>query len=215
MHLYFATSNPGKLADFAYAARTFAGVTLLPLPDLDRIPTPDESASTFEGNALIKALAYSALAPHEIVLADDSGISVRGLGGAPGVRSARFADDEGFGSPSTPLDARNMACLLDRAARLRYRDVSYLCSLAAVRDGKLLATGFGELQGRLMDAPRGNGGFGYDPIFEILELNQTMAEIDEETRLRTSHRGRALVDLLRRLAPGNLSGITVFAQCRR
>ena len=207
MHLYVATSNPGKLADFAYAARAFPGVTLVPLPDLDRIPMPDESALTFEGNALIKALAYSALAPSEIVLADDSGIAVRGLGGAPGVRSARFADDEAFPGAGTQdaahatTDARNMACLLDRAARLRYRDVSYLCSLAAVRDGKLLAMGFGELQGRLMDTPRGSSGFGYDPIFEILELNQTMAEIDEETRLRTSHRGRALVDLLRRLAP--------------
>lgn len=200
MHLYVATSNPGKLADFAHAARAFPNVTLLPLPNLSSIPTPEESADTFEGNALIKALAYSPLAPLEIVLADDSGISVRGLNGAPGVRSARYADDEDF--PGTgSQDTRNNACLLDRAQKLRYRDVSYLCSLAAVRDGELLATGSGELQGRLMDVPRGTGGFGYDPIFEILELGQTMAEIDLDTRLRTSHRGRALVQLLRRLTP--------------
>jgi XTP/dITP diphosphohydrolase len=199
MHLYIATSNPGKLRDFAHAAQAFPNVIIAPLPNLKSIPAPEETADTFEGNALIKALAYSALTPHEIVVADDSGIVVRGLNGAPGVRSARYADGEGFPGPGTP-DQRNNACLLDRAAKLRYRDVSYACSLAAVRDGKLLATGFGELQGRLMDAPRGTHGFGYDPIFEVLELNRTMAEVDEDTRLRMSHRGRALVKLIKHLA---------------
>jgi XTP/dITP diphosphohydrolase len=199
MKLFVATSNPGKLRDFAYAAQAFPEFEILALPDLTLILPPDETADTFEGNALIKALAYGTLAPHEIVVADDSGIVVRGLNGAPGVRSARYADDEGFPGAGTQ-DERNNACLLDRAAKLRYRDVSYACSLAAVRDGKLLATGFGELQGRLMDAPRGTHGFGYDPIFEVLELNRTMAEVDEDTRLRMSHRGRALVKLIKHLA---------------
>ena len=198
MHLYVATSNPGKLRDFAHAAKAFPNVQILPLPNLDRIPAPEETADTFEGNALIKALAYGQLAPHAIVIADDSGISVRGLNGAPGIRSARYADDEHFDAPGTP-DQRNNACLLDRAAKLRYRDVSYLCSLASVRNGQLLTTAQGELQGRLMEAPRGTLGFGYDPLFEVLELNQTMAEVDPETRLRMSHRGRALVKLIRTL----------------
>jgi XTP/dITP diphosphohydrolase len=196
MKLFVATSNPGKLRDFAYAAQAFPEFEILALPDLTLILPPDETADTFEGNALIKALAYGTLAPQEIVVADDSGIVVRGLNGAPGVRSARYADDEGFPGAGTQ-DERNNACLLDRAAKLRYRDVSYACSLAAVRQGELLATGFGELQGRLMDAPRGTHGFGYDPIFEVLELNRTMAEVDEDTRLRMSHRGRALVKLLK------------------
>jgi len=198
MHLYVATSNPGKLRDFAHAAQAFPNVTISPLPRTETIPAPEETADTFEGNALIKALAYSTLAPNEIVLADDSGIVVRGLNGAPGVRSARYADDENFLGEGT-ADERNMACLLDRSAKLRYRDVSYACSLAAVRHGELLATGFGELQGRLMDAPRGSDGFGYDPIFEVLELNRTMAEVDPDTRLRMSHRGRALVNLIKKL----------------
>ncbi len=200
MHLYIATSNPGKLRDFAHAASAFPNITIAPLPNLQSIPEPAETADSFAGNALIKALAYGALAPNEMVVADDSGIVVRGLAGEPGVRSARYADDEGFRQPGTQ-DERNIACLLERSVKLRYKDVSYVCTLAAVRQGELLASGYGEFEGRLMDAPRGTGGFGYDPIFEILELGQTMAEIDADTRLRISHRGRALVDLLKRLQP--------------
>jgi XTP/dITP diphosphohydrolase len=207
MRLYIATSNPGKLRDFAYAAAAFPQVEILPLPGLDRIPPPEETADSFEGNALIKALAYGQLAPDEIVVADDSGISVRGLGGAPGVRSARYAEDEGFyvpGDPTASMDARNNACLLDRAAKLRYRDVSYLCVLAAVRNGELLATGTGELEGRLGLEPLGADGFGYDPIFEVLELSRTMGQLEPEIRLRISHRGRALVKLVTALSSGRL-----------
>ena len=199
MHLYVATTNPGKLRDFAHAARAFPGVTILPLPGLETIPAPDETADTFEGNALIKAFAYSSLAPGEIVVADDSGIVVRGLGGAPGVRSARYAEDEGYLAPDLTPDQRNTACLLDRASVLRYRDVSYECALVAARSGELLTSGYGELEGRLMLEPHGTGGFGYDPIFEVAELGKTMAEIDPDTRLVISHRGRALVHLLQRL----------------
>jgi XTP/dITP diphosphohydrolase len=202
MRLFVATSNPGKLRDFAFAARAFPNVTIEPLPGLSQIPAPEETADTFAGNALIKALAYGQLAPDEIVVADDSGIAVRGLGGAPGVRSARYAEDEGFfipGQPDASVDARNNACLLDRATKLRYRDVSYFCTLAAVRYGELLATGTGELEGRLGLEPLGEDGFGYDPIFEVLELSRTMAQIEPEIRLRISHRGRALVSLVRAL----------------
>ena len=200
MQLYIATSNPGKLRDFAHAAQAFGGVTIAPLPNLDRIPAPEETADTFSGNALLKAVAYSALAPGEIVVADDSGIAVRGLNGAPGVRSARYADDERFVFEGTQ-DERNLACLLDRTAKLRYKDVSYLCALSAVRNGVELATGAGELQGQLRDTPSGAGGFGYDPIFDVLEFGQTMAEIDPDERLRISHRGRALIHLLQTLTP--------------
>ncbi len=199
MHLLIATSNPGKLRDFAHAAAAHPGITLEPLPNLAAIHPPDETADTFDGNALIKAVVYSAHAPGQIVLADDSGLAVRSLNGAPGVRSARYADDEHWPGPGTP-DQRNLDCLLDRTAGHRYHDASYVCALAAVRDGKLLATGTGELQGYLIDTPRGAAGFGYDPIFEILELGQTMAELDPETRLQFSHRGRALVHLLKNLS---------------
>ena len=203
MHFYLATTNPGKLRDFAHAALAFPGpkqdpLTLEPLPNLAEIPAPEETADTFEGNALLKATFYSAHAAGAIVIADDSGIAVRSLNGAPGVRSARYADDEHWPDPGTP-DQRNLACLLDRTRGHRYHDASYFCALAAVRDGQLLATGTGELQGYLIDTPRGTDGFGYDPIFEILELAQTMAELDPETRTQFSHRGRALVHLLKAL----------------
>jgi len=202
MRLYVATSNPGKLRDFAHAAAAFPQVEIVPLPGLGYISAPEEDADTFLGNALIKARAYSQLAPGEIVLADDSGISVPALDGAPGVRSARYAEDEGFLYEGT-TDQRNLACLLDRTAHLTgdARAAHYTCVLAAVRDGELLATGNGTLHGLLLTTPRGDHGFGYDPIFLIPSLDLTMAEIDPDTRLRLSHRGQALVDLLESAGP--------------
>jgi XTP/dITP diphosphohydrolase len=198
MRIFVATSNAGKLKDFAVAAAAFPEVEILPLPGLERIAPPVEDAETFAGNAFIKALTYSATAPGELVVADDSGIAVRALGGGPGVRSARFAEDQGY-TQGESLDARNLNCLLEQVPQMRYRDASYVCALAAVRDGALIATATGELQGSLIEVPRGSSGFGYDPIFEVLELAQTMAEVDAETRLRISHRGRALVALLKTL----------------
>lgn len=194
MLLYVASTNPGKLRDFAHVIPSEH--TILPLPGLAGMPEPIEDGDTFAGNALIKAQAYSALALGLIVLADDSGLMVRSLDCEPGVRSARYADDQNWMGTGT-RDERNNACLLDRTRKLRYRDASYFCALAAVRDGVLLATASGELEGQLLDAPRGTGGFGYDPLFDILELGQTMAQIDPETRLEFSHRGRALRDLIR------------------
>jgi XTP/dITP diphosphohydrolase len=197
MRLFVATSNAGKLRDFAHAADAFADVELRPLQGLERIAAPVENAETFEGNALIKARAYSALAPGEIVVADDSGIVVPALGGAPGVRSARYAEDEGFAGAGS-VDERNLDCLLERAAGLQDRAAAYVCVLAAVRDGELIATGAGRVEGELLRSRRGAGGFGYDPIFLLPELGLTMAEVDMQTRLRWSHRGRALADLLAR-----------------
>ncbi|SNS96241.1 XTP/dITP diphosphohydrolase [Granulicella rosea] len=200
MILYVATTNPGKLRDFAAAATP--GVTIAPLPNIASIPAPDETADTFEGNARIKALAYSAIAPGQIVLADDSGIELDALGGAPGVRSARYADDEGFpATPGVTTDQRNLACLLDRTRHLTGEDryARYRCVLIAARDGEVIAIGTGDVDGILLDTPTGNGGFGYDPIFLISEHDETMAELDIETRLSLSHRGRALADLLAKL----------------
>ena len=204
MKLFVATSNPGKLRDFAFAAQAFPEFEILPLPELAEIPPPEENADSFSGNALIKALAYSAAAPGRLVVADDSGIAVRSLGGAPGVRSARYADDQGYTRGAT-TDERNLNCLLEQVPRMRYRDASYLCALAAVRDGELIATATGELEGSLIDTPRGDAGFGYDPMFEVLELAQTMAEVDQEIRLKHSHRGRALLQLLQKLVPPDQS----------
>lgn len=198
MRLYIATSNPGKLRDFAFAAQAFPDFEILPLPGLVQIAAPVEDADSFEGNALIKAMAYSAHAPGELVVADDSGIAVRSLSGAPGVRSARYAEYQGFTKGET-TDERNLNCLLEQVPHMRYRDASYICALAAVRDGELVQTARGELEGSLIEVPRGSDGFGYDPMFEVLELAQTMAEVDEETRLKISHRGKALARLMMNL----------------
>ncbi len=198
MEIFVATSNPGKLRDFAFAAQAFPEFRIAPLPELAHVAPPEEDADSFAGNALLKAMAYSAAAPGRLVVADDSGIAVRSLSGAPGVRSARYAEDQGYTNGAT-VDERNLNCLLEQVPRMRYRDASYLCALAAVRDGELIATAEGELQGSLIDHRRGSAGFGYDPIFEVLELAQTMAEVDAETRLRISHRGRALLQLMKKL----------------
>ena len=198
MRLFIATSNPGKLRDFAFAAQAFPRVQILPLPNLGSIPSPDETADTFMGNAVIKALAFGALAPGEIVVADDSGIVVSALGDEPGVRSARYAEDQGFQYAGT-ADERNLECLLDRTRGLAQPAAYYTAVLAVARGGKVIATAEGRVDGVLLAARSGAGGFGYDPVFFLPELGLTMAEIDAATRLKVSHRGRALVALIERL----------------
>ena len=199
MILYVATSNPGKLRDFAFAAANTPGITLEPLPNLAQIPPPPEDEPTFEGNACVKAVAYSRHIPNQIVLADDSGLEVTCLNNAPGVRSARYADDQHFPpTPGSSTDERNNAALLRAldAIPAACRQGQYRCVLAAARDGEVIATASGILEGTVLTTPQGEGGFGYDPLFFIPEQNLTMAQLDSATRLQLSHRGRALRNLL-------------------
>jgi XTP/dITP diphosphohydrolase len=203
MILYIASSNPGKLRDFANAAEGYAtgaaAIRIEPLPGLAGIAAPPEDEATFEGNARAKAIYYAGFAPGEFVVADDSGLEVAYLEGAPGVRSARYAEDVGF--PHTPAatpDERNNAALLralDGVPEDR-RQARYRCVLALARSGEIVATAEGSLEGVILAAPRGSLGFGYDPLFLIPSLNQTMAELDPSSRLGLSHRGRALRNLL-------------------
>ena len=201
MTIYVATTNPGKLRDFAAAADP--RITLLPLPGLKEIDAPAEDEPTFEGNARIKAIYYSQRMPGEVVMADDSGLEVDALDGAPGVRSARYADDEGF-APEAPLspDERNNLCLLHalEAVPQDQRQGRYHCVLAASRDGQILAIGSGTVEGSVLTTPRGTEGFGYDPLFLIPEFGKTMAELDTKTKLTISHRGRAFTALTESLA---------------
>jgi XTP/dITP diphosphohydrolase len=204
MKLYVATSNPGKLRDFA-AANT-RQIPLDPLPDLANIEPPPEDEPTFEGNAIAKARYYSNHAPGEIVIADDSGLEVDALHGRPGVRSARFADDHGFhpagdGNEAAGADERNNLYLLSllTGIPLDQRSGRYHCVLAAARNGHLLGVGHGAVEGEILTEPRGSDGFGYDPLFYLPELKRTMAEIDLETKLGLSHRGRAFRALLEEL----------------
>ena len=198
MILYIATSNPGKLRDFAVATKEL-NVKLQPLPGLSRIPAPVEASPTFDGNARAKAAYYSSYAADEIVIADDSGLEVGALGGEPGVRSARYAADAGFALDKTvSADERNNLYLLSRlnAVPAEKRGARYRCVLAAARNGVSLFTGEGAVEGEILTAPRGEGGFGYDPLFYLPSLEQTMAEIDLTTKQSLSHRGRALRNLL-------------------
>lgn len=194
IRLYVATSNPGKLRDFAVAAEDL-GIGIEPLPGLLDIAAPPENETTFDGNACAKAVYYSRFSPGELVLADDSGLEVDALNGDPGVRSARYADDAGFFSESADdLDGRNNLYLLsklrdepDSNRRARYR-----CVLAAARDGAVAFTGEGAVEGKILREPRGAGGFGYDPLFYLPTFGKTMAEIDLATKHKVSHRGQAL-----------------------
>jgi XTP/dITP diphosphohydrolase len=201
MIIYVATTNPGKLRDFAAAADP--RITLLPLPGLKDLDAPAEDEPTFEGNARIKAIYYSEHMPGEIVMADDSGLEVDALDGAPGVRSARYADDEAFApEASLSLDERNNLCLLQalKAIPQDQRRGRYHCVLAAARDGQVLAIGSGTVEGSVLTTARGTQGFGYDPLFLIPEFEKTMAELDTKTKLTISHRGRAFTALTKGLA---------------
>ena len=203
MNLYIATTNPGKLRDFAAASES--SVTLTPLPNLKQIPAPAEDEPTFEGNARLKAIFYSHHAPNEIVIADDSGLEVDALHGAPGVRSARYADDHHFTDPpNATTDERNNLYLISNLTDipLTERSARYHCVLAAARNGQILAIGHGAVEGEILSTPRGTDGFGYDPLFYLPDQNKTMAELDIATKLTFSHRGRAFAALIAELNSG-------------
>lgn len=198
--LYIASTNPGKLRDFSLAA---AGhdLKILPLPGLKTIEAPAEDALTFADNAREKAIYYSCFVPGEMVLADDSGLEVDVLDGAPGVRSARYAADSSFTAAGN-TDANNNLFLLQQLAGVgeSKRSGRYRCALSTAQDGVPLFGREGTVEGRILTAPRGSGGFGYDPLFYLPELERTMAELDDQARWARSHRGqafRALLELLR------------------
>jgi XTP/dITP diphosphohydrolase len=211
MKFLVASTNVGKLRDFAHALEGLGGLgnlhgfDLAPLPGLSAIPAPAEDEDSFAGNARVKAIYYSQFAPGELVLADDSGLEVDALDGAPGVRSARFAEDSGFVTDSDAsggsVDERNNRCLLAQLGDTpeAARTARYRCVLAAARDGAVVALGTGSIEGRILTEPRGDRGFGYDPYFVPEGAAETMAELDPQRRLELSHRGRALRNLLHSL----------------
>ncbi len=202
MILHVATTNRGKVEDFAAAATQLRSsapaeaVLFEPVPGLADIPAPSEDQDTFAGNARLKAEYYSRHAPGLLVLADDSGLEVDALDNRPGVRSARFAADLGRVSATGELDADNNDALLLAMLEQTDRRARYRCVLALARDGVVLRTAAGSLEGEVLTDPEGEGGFGYDPLFYVPELGCTMAQALPEDRLRVSHRGRALRSLL-------------------
>lgn len=190
--LVLASDNPGKLREFAVLLAPL-GIEVLAQRTFGVGPA-DEPHPTFVENALAKA-RHAAAATGLPALADDSGLCCTALGGAPGVRSARFAG-EGRG------DAANNAALVRALAPFADRRGHYVCVLAAVRgaaDPVPLITD-GRWAGEVIDEPRGRNGFGYDPHFWLPELNCTAAELKPEVKNRISHRGQAMRELACRLA---------------
>jgi XTP/dITP diphosphohydrolase len=195
--ILIATSNPGKLHDFAGAAAPY-GIAIEGIPNFASIPPVVEDGLTFEANAKKKAEEYSRLAPGEIVVADDSGLEVDALQGAPGVHSARYAADQPHLVEANTDDQANNARVLRELRKVSAdkRTARFVCVLAAARDGKTLATFRGVAEGVILEAPRGTNGFGYDPLFYFPQISKTFAELDAEEKAQYSHRGAAFRQFL-------------------
>jgi XTP/dITP diphosphohydrolase len=195
--ILIATSNPGKLRDFAGAAGPH-GIEIASIPNFASLPTVVEDGATFDENAVKKAEEYSLHAPGEVVLADDSGLEVDVLNGAPGVHSARYAADQPHLADENTDDAANNSRVLRelRHVAAEKRTGRFVCVLAAARDGKTLATFRGTAEGIILDAARGDGGFGYDPLFYFPQIQKTFAELSAEEKARYSHRGAAFRQFL-------------------
>ncbi len=190
MKLYCATTNKGKLREFRLVAEHLGQrrFEVDPVPGLEDIKPCEETGASFEENAVRKAVYYSASAPG-LLFADDSGIEVRALGNAPGVNSARY-------SGSAATDASNNRLLLERLHGVDDRAAQFVCVIALARQGKLIATFRGIVEGEILHEPRGVGGFGYDPLFFYPPLRCSFGEIPADAKLAVSHRGRALTKML-------------------
>jgi XTP/dITP diphosphohydrolase len=187
-----ATSNPGKLRDFAGAAAP-CGITIANIPHFSSLPQVVEDGACFEENARKKAEAYSLAVPGELVLADDSGLEIDAIGGAPGVHSARYAADEPHTTKCNSDDEANNARVLRelKVVPEQKRSARFVCVIAVARDGETLHTFRGTAEGVILDAPRGGNGFGYDPLFYFPQIGKTFAELSAEEKARYSHRGAA------------------------
>lgn len=203
--LLLATRSSGKLRELrAMFAR--AGFEVIDAAAAGIRESPDEdaleTAPTFEENALRKARYFHRVSGMDTV-ADDSGIEVRALDGAPGVISKRWSNRPDLGGQA--LDDENNALLLRRLEQVSDRAARYVCAAAYCgAAGEFVVRG--EVEGVITRERRGAGGFGYDPYFESLELGKTFGEVSMEEKARVSHRGRAFEKLLRRLEKDRVRG---------
>jgi len=197
IRILIATTNAGKLRDFAGIASPH-GIEIESLPNFSSIPTAVEDGLTFEANARKKAEYYSSYAAGEIVLADDSGLEVETLGGAPGVHSARYAADQPHLVGNNTDDQANNARLIRELRKIpaEKRTARFVCVIAAARDGQTLNVFRGQAEGVLLGSPRGSNGFGYDPLFYFPSIQKTFAELTPEEKANYSHRGAALRQFL-------------------
>jgi XTP/dITP diphosphohydrolase len=201
--ILIATTNRGKMAELS--AMLDADVQWLGLADFPDVTEVEEDGATFAENARKKALGYAKVTGCWTI-ADDSGLMVDALGGAPGVHSARFSGAKLEGEARTLIDHRNIAKLLDllRATPAEKRTCRFVCSLCLASPEKVLAETTGALEGVIIDRELGENGFGYDPVFLVPSLGKTVAQLGSAEKNAVSHRGRAvmrlkplLLDLLR------------------
>ena len=190
VRLDVASSNPGKLREYRELAAG-ESVQLEIVRGIAEVAPFDESAPTFAENSAGKALYYSRLSS-ELVIADDSGLVVPALGGAPGVHSARYA-----GPNATDADRVNKLLAEMRGKTGNERRARFVCVLTLAQAGRVIAVFSDSVEGTLAEAPRGSQGFGYDPIFYFEKLGKTYAEITRQEKNEYSHRGRAFRKLLR------------------
>jgi XTP/dITP diphosphohydrolase len=190
--ILIATSNPGKLRDFAGAASPL-GIEIVPVPNFASLPVVIEDGLTFEENARKKAKVYSRAVPGQVVMADDSGLEVDALRGAPGIHSARYAADAPHLINNNTDDEANNARLLRelKEVPVEKRTARFVCVIAAARDGETLEVFRGEAEGTILNRARGTNGFGYDPLFYFPQIQKTFAELTPEEKAQYSHRGAA------------------------
>lgn len=190
IRVYACSSNPGKLKDFRLAANELGctDAILSPLPGLADVKPPAETGRTFEENASQKALYYSQFTG-ETVLADDSGIEVDALGGAPGVYSARYAGIGATDEANNRLLLRNMDGIANRRAR-------FVCAIALAQRGRTRHVVRATVEGDILTSARGTGGFGYDPLFYYPPFDCSFGELDDARKFSVSHRGAALRQLV-------------------
>jgi XTP/dITP diphosphohydrolase len=191
--LYVVSSNPGKLAEFralAAASTPSIPIELALVADFHLLPAFEENAPTFAENAAGKALHYSRL-NDGLIFADDSGLVVPALGGAPGVHSARYA-----GTDAT--NSQRIAKLLGemRGKTGRDRAAYFVCAIALARRRRAIAIVTDRVEGEILESPRGSGGFGYDPVFYFTAEKKTFAELSADEKNQHSHRGKAFRKLL-------------------
>lgn len=196
IHIYLASSNPGKLRELQALAEN-SEINAELLPKFRELPAAREDHASFALNALEKTLYYSRFTD-QLVVADDSGLAVDALDGAPGVRSARYA------GPSATDEDNNRRLLAElRGVPEEKRTARYLCVLALARQNRLLALFSDSCEGLILAEYRGRGGFGYDPLFYFPPLEKTLAEVSEAEKNLHSHRGKAFRKLLSYLKEHN------------
>jgi XTP/dITP diphosphohydrolase len=196
MRLFLASSNAGKLGEYLELARG-SGVTIALLPRFGEFPAFEESAPTFAENSAGKALHYSRFTD-DVVLADDSGLVVPALGGAPGVHSARYA-----GPGATDADRVQKLLREMRGKEGAERRARFVCVTAVAQAGRAIAVVSDLAHGVITSEPRGTGGFGYDPVFLFEELGRTYAELTQDEKNAYSHRGKSFRKLLYVISPDN------------